>query len=75
MALSFGPSPREAIIEIINQFVKSLDDGDAALLSRGLTADMVMDLSPFEAIGLSLQMLDGRDVVVPALMKAVDLEI
>lgn len=75
MALSFEPSPREAIIEIISQFAKSLDDGDVALPSRVLTADMVMDLSPFEAIGLSLQMLDGQDVVVPALTKAVDLEI
>ncbi|KAK5052656.1 hypothetical protein LTR84_002521 [Exophiala bonariae] len=71
MAFSFEPTPREAIIEVFNQFAKSVDDGDAALLSRVLTADMVMDLSPFEALGLTLPLLDGRDTVVPTLMKAV----
>lgn len=71
MVSSFEPTPREAIIELFNDFAKSLDDGDAALLSRVLTADMVMDLTPFEAIGLSIPLLNGRDVVVSTLMKAV----
>lgn len=71
MAFSIEPTPREAIVELFNHFAKSLDDADSALLTSILTADMVMDLTAFEAIGLPIPAMTGREAVVPALMRAV----
>lgn len=64
-------TPREAIIQTINQFVLALDDGNEDLLASVLTDDMVMDLSPFQKVGLPYEAIHGRENVVEHLMKYV----
>jgi hypothetical protein len=66
-----GLTPREAAIDALTRFVCSLDEGDPVLLKSSITADMLMDLSPFNAAGFNYSPFSGQDVVCDRLMAAV----
>ena len=62
---------RAEITDTITRFLRSLDDGNPALLASCLTPDMTMDLTPLNKAGMSYPAFHGREAVVEKLMHAV----
>lgn len=62
---------RETIKDSVVQFVGVVDDGDPETLSKLITDDVVMDLTPLNKTGFEYKPLVGRDAVVQGLTKAV----
>ncbi|KAK4502107.1 hypothetical protein PRZ48_005530 [Zasmidium cellare] len=66
-----GLTDREAAIDAVIRFVCALDEGDADLSASSLTEDAVMDLTPFQKVGMDRGLAEGRSNIVKILMDAV----
>ncbi|RVX75879.1 hypothetical protein B0A52_00236 [Exophiala mesophila] len=69
-----GLTDREAAIDAVIRFVSALDNGDTELSASALTEDAVMDLTPFNKIGLSnssYEPVHGRSTISERLMARV----
>ncbi|KAK3696060.1 hypothetical protein LTR37_018141 [Vermiconidia calcicola] len=66
-----GLTDREAAIDAIIRFVCSLDEADGELCASSLTEDIIMDLTPFNKVGMDNEPVVGRAAVVERLMAAV----
>lgn len=66
-----GLTDRESAIDAIIRFVCALDEGDPELSASSLTEDAIMDLTPFNKVGLNYQPVHGRTAIVDRLMTAV----
>lgn len=71
MSLPFQLSPRESIIQCLNNFARGLDDGNPEALASVFTHDTFVDLTPFNVLGFKIPLHHSRDAVVSALMKSV----
>ncbi|KAK3717671.1 hypothetical protein LTR37_005738 [Vermiconidia calcicola] len=71
MSNAGGLTDREAAIDAIIRFVCSLDEADGGLCASSLTEDMIMDLTPFNRIGMDNEPVTGKAAVVERLMAAV----
>ncbi|RVX67379.1 hypothetical protein B0A52_09160 [Exophiala mesophila] len=66
-----GLTDREAAIDAIVRFVCSLDEGSDELCSSAVTDNVVMDLRPFNKVGMKYSVVEGKTDVVNRLMTAV----
>ncbi|EXJ66965.1 uncharacterized protein A1O5_09611 [Cladophialophora psammophila CBS 110553] len=66
-----GLTDREAAIDSVIRFVCALDEGDTDLSASSLTADAIMDLTPFKMVGMNYEVVHGRKIVVDRLMTTV----
>ena len=66
-----GLTDRDAAIDALTRFAIALDDNDRDLLAGSLTENMVMDLTPFQKVGMNYSTTEGREVVTNQLIKAV----
>ncbi|SEQ27537.1 nuclear transport factor 2 family protein [Microlunatus flavus] len=66
------PETERTLARLPLLWAKALDEGDASVLERLLTEDVVVDLTPATTrIGLEFPVLSGRDTVVPTMIGAV----
>jgi hypothetical protein len=71
MSNTDGLTDRESAIDALVRFVNSLDFGSSELCASAVTENAVMDLTPFNKVGLNYTVVNGRDAVVEKLMSAV----
>lgn len=70
MSNAGGLSDREAAIDALIRFVVALDDGDPQLSASSLTDNATMNLV-FGQSGMESRKIEGRDLIVEALMSKV----
>lgn len=67
-----SPETERALAPLPLLWAKALDEGDAEILDRLLTDDVVVDLTPATTkIGLEFPVLTGKDTVIPNMIGAV----
>lgn len=66
-----GLTDREAVVDALNAYTQALDEGSVDLFRACTTADMVLDLTPFNERGHDYKPMDGQDAVVAAILEGV----
>jgi hypothetical protein len=66
-----GLSDRDAVIDALVRFVMGLDDADSEMLLSSMTPEAVLDLTHFNQLGMTFELMKGRENVAEHLLKGV----